>query len=52
MHCDGHAWEGELVRSLGINTLPTVWVLDRKGRLLTLNARDKAPDIIRQALVQ
>ena len=52
VHCDGRGWEGELVRSLGINALPTVWVLDRQGNLLTLNARGQAPDIIRQALTR
>ena len=50
VYCDGKGWEGELVRSLGLNALPTVWVIDRKGNLLTLNARDQAPDLIRQAL--
>ena len=52
VHCDGRGWEGELVRSLGINALPTVWVLDRKGNLLTLNAREHALDDIRQALAR
>lgn len=52
VHCDGKGWSGELVRTLGINALPTVWVLDRKGNLLTLNARGQAPDIIRRALAQ
>ncbi len=50
VHCDGRGWQGELVRSLGINALPTIWVLDRQGKLLTLNARDQTPDVIRQAL--
>jgi len=50
VHCDGRGWQGELVRSLGINALPTVWVLDRRGQLVTLNARDQAGDIIRAAL--
>ena len=50
VHCDGRGWEGELVRSLGINALPTVWVLDRKGQLVALNAREKAADLIRTAL--
>ena len=52
VQCDGHGWEGEMVRSLGINALPTVWVLDRKGNLLTLNARDQPASVIRQALAQ
>lgn len=50
VHCDGRAWQGDLVRSLGINALPTVWVLDRHGQLITLNARDDAANIIRTAL--
>lgn len=48
--CDGRGWEGEGVRALGINALPTVWVLDRDGVLLTLNARDRLEEIIRGAL--
>ena len=51
VHCDGRGWKGELVRSLGINALPTVWVLDRDGNLLDLNARgDQAVELIRKAL--
>ncbi len=51
VHCDGRGWKGELVRSLGINALPTVWVLDRDGNLLDLNVRgDQATDWIRKAL--
>ena len=52
VHCDGRGWEGELVRSVGLNALPTVWVLDQQGTLLTLNARDQAADVIRQALAR
>ena len=28
---DGKSWDGELVRSLGINALPTVWLCDKQG---------------------
>ncbi len=52
VHCDGRGWEGELVRSLGINALPTVWVFDRQGNLLTLNARGQTLDLVRQALTR
>ena len=49
--CDGHGWSGEAVRALGVNALPTVWVLDRDGNLLSLNARGpQAAVLIRQAL--
>jgi len=36
---DGKGWEGPLARSLGINALPSVWILDKKGVLQTLNAQ-------------
>ncbi len=49
--CDGRGWKGELIRSLGINALPTVWVLDREGKLLDLNARgEQTAVLIRKAL--
>jgi hypothetical protein len=35
--CDGKSWDSPIVRPLGINTLPTVWLLDREGRLRSLN---------------
>jgi peroxiredoxin len=35
--CDGKGWESPLVRSLGINSLPTTWLLDGEGRLRSLN---------------
>jgi len=36
--CDGKGWESPLIRGLGINSLPTAWLLDREGRLRSLNA--------------
>ncbi len=51
VQCDGRGWKGDLVRSLGINALPTVWVLDRAGNLLALNSHgDGTADLIRKAL--
>lgn len=39
-HCDGRGWQNEVARPLGINSLPTVFVIDRKGVLRSINARD------------
>lgn len=36
--CDGRGWESPLVRALGINAVPTVWLIDQEGRLRSLNA--------------
>jgi peroxiredoxin len=35
---DGKGWESSGVRALGINSMPTVWVLDREGRLRSINS--------------
>ena len=37
---DGKGWENAVARPLGINAIPTVWILDKKGILRTLNARE------------
>ncbi len=39
VYCDGLGWQGPLVRSLGINTLPALWLVDRKGILRALDAK-------------
>lgn len=49
-HFDGKGWESPLARSLGINALPTVWILDKKGVLQTLNAQAGYETWIRQFL--
>jgi hypothetical protein len=48
--CDGQGWEGSLVRSLGINGLPTVWLLDKQGRLRSLNGLEATESQVRQLL--
>ncbi len=50
VYCDGKGWESPLVHSFGVNSLPTFWILDRAGKLRTLNARDDAPALIAQLL--
>ncbi len=46
--CDGQGWESPLIRGFGINSLPTVWLLDRAGKLRSLNALENTADQIRQ----
>jgi len=50
VYCDGRGWQGELVRSLGINSLPTLWIVDREGILRALDAKQDAPAIIERAM--
>jgi thiol-disulfide isomerase/thioredoxin len=48
VYCDGQGWQGQLVRSLGINELPELWVVDRDGVLRALDAKDDAAELIRK----
>ncbi|MGH8047588.1 MAG: peroxiredoxin family protein [Chthoniobacterales bacterium] len=45
---DGKGWENAVARPFGINAIPTVWVLDRKGILRALNARESYDTWIRR----
>jgi hypothetical protein len=47
---DGLGWRSPVARSLGINALPSVWILDKKGILRTINARSTYQTWIRQLL--
>jgi len=47
---DGKGWKNAVARQLGINVIPTVWLIDKQGRLQALNARDNYQLIINQLL--
>ena len=47
---DGKGWQSPAVRDIGINALPTVWLLDAKGRLRSLNALEGTAAQVRQLL--
>lgn len=47
---DGQGWESPLIRNFGINTLPTVWLIDREGKLRSLDALETTSAQIKQLL--
>ena len=49
---DGLGWESPTVRSLGINVLPTVWLIDQQGRLRSLNGLENLVAKVRQLLTE
>jgi AhpC/TSA family len=49
-HFDGMGWRSPVARRLGINALPSVWILDKRGILRTINARSSYETWIRQLL--
>ncbi len=40
LHFDGKGWESPVARTLGINALPSVWILDKKGVVRSINAKE------------
>ena len=49
---DGKGWENAVARRFGINSLPTLWLIDKQGRLQTLNARENYENRIRELLLK
>jgi len=49
---DGAGWESPTVRSLGVNALPTVWLIDQKGRLRSLNGLENLVAKVKQLLAE
>jgi peroxiredoxin len=49
VYFDGKGWNSPLARGFGINSLPTVWLVDRDGILRRLNVRDDWEEAVRRA---
>ena len=49
---DGKGWDNKIARGFGINTIPTLWLIDKKGCLRALNARDDYELKIKTLLLQ
>ncbi len=47
---DGKGWDGPLIQALGINSVPTAWLLDTKGVLRSLDALEEPGEQIRRLL--
>lgn len=47
---DGKGWDGPLIQALGINSVPTAWLLDTKGVLRSLDALEEPAEQIRRLL--
>jgi len=47
---DGNGWKNSVARQFGINALPTLWLLDKEGKLQYLNARDNYQFTINELL--
>ena len=45
-------WKNAIARNFGINALPTLWLIDKKGRLAFLNARDSYEHRVRELMLK
>ena len=50
--CDGLGWDGPFARQCGINSLPTVILLDQTGVVRAINVRGSYESWIRKLLMQ
>lgn len=49
-HFDGKAWESALVGKFGVAELPTMWLVDKKGMLITSNAEGRLEELVEKHL--
>lgn len=46
----GNGWDSEFSTSWGINGIPTLFAIDKKGNLHTVQARGKVEELIHELL--
>jgi peroxiredoxin len=47
---DGKGWENEMAKRFKIQTVPTMWLLDREGKLIDANPRERLEQAVAAAL--
>lgn len=49
---DGQGWEGPRAAEFGVTSLPTLWLIDRKGRLRDVDARERLATSLQRLLAE
>jgi thiol-disulfide isomerase/thioredoxin len=49
---DGKGWSNDIAVRYGIHSIPTMWLLDKNGKLADANARDDLADKVAKLLAQ
>jgi len=47
---DGKGWDNELAKRFNIQSVPTMWLLDREGKLADPNPRSRLEQAVQAAL--
>ncbi len=49
---DGEVWNNKFGKEYGINSIPTMWLVDKKGNLRDLNGRDGLEEKVKKLLAE
>ena len=49
---DGKGWQNEIAQKFGINSIPAMWLIDKKGMVVSTNARDGLAVKVEKALAE
>jgi thiol-disulfide isomerase/thioredoxin len=49
---DGQGWKNKFGQEFGINSIPAMWLVDKKGNLRDMNARDGLADKVEKMLAE
>ena len=49
---DGEVWNNKFGKEFGINSIPTMWLVDKKGNLRDLNGRDGLEEKVKKMLAE
>lgn len=47
---DGKDWENEISSRFGIDSIPAMWLVDKKGMLVSTNVRGRLEEAVKKAL--
>ena len=49
---DGKGWQNEVSSKFGINSIPAMWLVDKKGMVVSTNARGKLEELVEKHLAE
>lgn len=51
-HFDGKGWKNEIAQKYGINSIPAMWLIDKKGMVVSTNARGGLEEKVEKYLAE
>jgi hypothetical protein len=47
---DGKGWKNDISSKFGINSIPAMWLVDKKGMIVSTNARGNLEELVEKHL--